>query len=118
MFFLDSKMVINISKTQGKTLKRSMWKVPKLFWRRKKKRRKKAWDRYENLSKDEKEKKHQYHCKRNKNLCDEEKEKKVDYMRSYYLGHEKYLLSWFVDFWGLKAIEKQILNFRLKYFRN
>ena len=51
------------------------------------KRRKKAQDRYQNLSEEEKEKKRQYHP--TKNLSVEDKQKKVEYMRNYYLVHKK-----------------------------
>ena len=45
--------------------------VPKFLWQKKKeKRKKKSWDRYKNLS-------------------EEEKEEKAEYMRSYYLAHKK-----------------------------
>ena len=46
-------------------------------------------DRYENLSKDEKEKERQYHRDRIKNLSEEEKQKKVECMINYYLAHKK-----------------------------
>ena len=55
--------------------------------------KKKARERYQNLSEGEKEKKRQYHHECKKNLSEEQKEKKVEYMRNYYLVHKKYLLS-------------------------
>ena len=50
------KMVNKYCQTkQRKTSKKSMWMVPKSFWRRKRKKPKKmAWDRYKNLSEEEK----------------------------------------------------------------
>ena len=53
------------------------------------KRRKKVRDRYQNLSEEEKEKKHQYDLERNKNLSEEQKQKQVEDMRNYYLTHKK-----------------------------
>ena len=47
----------------------------------------------------------QFHRERNMNLSGEEKEKEAEYMRSYYLEHQKYLLSWFVNFWGPEESE-------------
>lgn len=47
----------------------------------------------------------QFHRERNMNLSEEEKEKEAEYMRSYYLEHKKYLLSWFVNFWGPEETE-------------
>ena len=48
---------------------------------------------YEILKKErsekEKEGKSQYHCEHNKNISEEQKQKLVEYMRSYYLAHEK-----------------------------
>ena len=65
-------------------------KGTKIFLKKKKKQgEKKARDRCNNLSEEEKEKKHQYHRDRTKNLSEEEKEKKVEYMRNYYLAHKK-----------------------------
>ena len=52
--------------------------------------KKKAEDRYQKLSEEEEEeRKHQYHREHNKNISKEEKEMKVEYMRNYYLSHEK-----------------------------
>ena len=53
------------------------------------KRRKKSKDRCKNLFEEEKEKKRQYHPDWNENLSEEEKQKKVEYMRNYYLAHKK-----------------------------
>ena len=69
-----------------KRKKESLIQVSKSFWRGKRKWRK-------------------HHRRRNKNPSGEEKEKKVEYMKNYYSAHEKYLLSWFVDFWGPGAIQ-------------
>ena len=55
----------------------------------KEKLRKEANERYQNISEEEKEKKRQHHRDRNKNLSKEEKEKKVEYIRNYYLAHQK-----------------------------
>ena len=78
------KWLINITKKkQKKSFKKKHVKGTKIFLR-KKKRWKKAWGRYKNLS-EEKEKKHHY-CDQNKNLSEEEKQKKVEYMRNYYLA--------------------------------
>ena len=44
-----------------------MGKTSKSFWRRKRKTAKKAWERDQNLTKEEKEKMLQYHCEHNKN---------------------------------------------------
>ena len=59
------------------------------FKKKHEKRRKKAWDRYKNLSEEEAGKKRQYHRDWNKNLSEEEKQKKVEYMRNYHLAHKK-----------------------------
>ena len=40
-----------------------------------------AWERYQNLSKEEKEKKQQYRHKRYKNLSEDEKQKFVGYKK-------------------------------------
>ena len=50
---------------------------------------KEAHERYQNLSQEEKGKKHQYHRDRTKNLSEKEKQRKVEYMRNYYLTHKK-----------------------------
>ena len=52
-----------------------MQKKSKSFRRRK--TRKKAQDRYQNLSEEEKEKKHQYHCEHYKNLFKVKKNRKL-----------------------------------------
>ena len=36
-----------------------------------------------------KKKKRQYYCERNKNFSSEQKQKQVEYMRNYYLTHQK-----------------------------
>ena len=59
------------------------------------KRRKKAQDRYKNLSEEEKEKKGQYHRDRNKNLSEEEKQEKAEYMRNYYVARKKYFFGFY-----------------------
>ena len=38
---------------------------------------------YQNLSEEEKEKKCQYHCNYNKNLSEEQKQKQVEFRRNY-----------------------------------
>ena len=40
---------------------------------------------YQNLSEEEKEKKHQYHHEGNKNLSEEQKQKQVEYIRNHYV---------------------------------
>ena len=45
--------------------------------------------KYQNLSEEEKEKKHWYHWECNKTLSEEQKQKQVEYMRNYYLAHKK-----------------------------
>ena len=57
-------------------------------------------ERYKNVSEEKKEKRRQYHHEHNKNLSEEETEKKVECMKNNYLAYTKYLLSWFLDFWG------------------
>ena len=51
--------------------------------------RKEARERYQNLSEGEKEKRWKKAQDRHKNLSEEEKQKKVEYMRNYYLSHNK-----------------------------
>ena len=68
--------------------KRSMWKISKPFWKRKK-RPKKAGERYQSFTEEEKEKKRQYYCKRNKNLSKKQKRKLIEYRRNYYIRHNK-----------------------------
>ena len=76
----------------------------KSFGRTKRKKTKKAPDRYQNPSEEEKEKKSHYHRDRNKNLSKEEKQKKVEYMRNYYLAYKKN----FLDFLGFyKVVENR-----------
>ena len=53
---------------------------------------KKARERYENLSKEEKEKKHQYVCERCKNLSEDEKQKLVENGKKYYRTRKKVIL--------------------------
>ena len=36
-----------------------------------------------------KKKKHQYHREQNKNISEEQKQNKVEYMKNYYLAHNK-----------------------------
>ena len=53
--------------------------INKYYQKHKEKLRKKARERYQNLSEDEKGKKYQYAPKRYRNLSEEEKEKKHQY---------------------------------------
>ena len=64
-------------------------KVPKSFWRRKRKKVEKGPRQIKNLSEEGKEKRCQYHHGWNKNLSEEEKQKKVVYMRNFYLAYKK-----------------------------
>ena len=50
---------------------------------------KKAQERYENLSEEEKEKKCQCYHDRTKNLSEEETQRQAEYMINYYLAHKK-----------------------------
>ena len=59
----------------------------------KEKLKKRARERYQNLSEEEKEKKRHDHCDRNKNLSGEEKQKNVEYIKNYYLAHKKKILG-------------------------
>ena len=81
-----AKGTTSFLKKKKKKTKESPIQVSKFFWRGKRKWRK-------------------YHRGRNKNPSGEEKEKKNEYMKNYYSAHEKYLLSWFADFWGPGAIQ-------------
>ena len=63
--------------------------VNKYYQKNKEKLRKEAPERHQNLYEKENEKKHQHHRDPTKNLPEEEKEKKVEYMRNYYLAHNK-----------------------------
>ena len=75
-------------KTKNRFEKKLVMKGTEIFLKTKK-RWKKAWDKYKNLSEKEKEKKRHYHCDRDKYLSEEEKQEKVEYMRNYYLAHRK-----------------------------
>ena len=85
-------------KKQRKDSKRSMWKVPKSFWRRKRKNVSvSSWSKYQN-----------------KNLFEEEKQRKVEYMRNYYLAQKKkYSLGFYevVGNWGFLG-QKFILTYK------
>ena len=83
-----AKGTTSFLKKKKKKTKESPIQVSKFFWRGKRKWRK-------------------YHRGRNKNPSGEEKEKKNEYMKNYYSAHEKYLLSWFVDFWSPGAIQNK-----------
>ena len=50
---------------------------------------KKAWERYQSLSEEEKENKTKKAQDRYKIFSEEKKQKKVEYMRNYYLAHKK-----------------------------
>ena len=67
-----------LSKTQRKT-KKSEWKISKSFWRRKSQKVKKAWERYQHLTEEERKDKH------SKNHIEEQKQKLVEYRRNYHL---------------------------------
>ena len=60
----------------------------KYYQKHKDKLQKEVCEKYQNLSEEEKEKKHQYHCECNRIFL-EKKKKKVKYMRNYYLAHKK-----------------------------
>ena len=83
-----AKGTTSFLKKKKKRKKERLIQVSKSFWRGKRKWRK-------------------HHRRRNKNPSGEEKEKKVEYMKNYYSAHEKYLLSWFVDFWSPGAIQNK-----------
>ena len=92
--------------------------VNKYYRKNKEKLPKKACERYQNLSEEDKEKKRQYNRVRNKNLSEEEKEKKVGYIRNYYLAHKKIFR---VDLWIyviLRQLKKNTLNFLVRYSGN
>ena len=55
----------------------------KLFLKNKKKKAKKVGERYQNLTEEEKEKRH------NKNLYEEQKQKLIESRRNYYLTDSK-----------------------------
>ena len=55
----------------------------KIFLKNKKKKAKKVGERYQNLTEEEKEKKH------NKNLYEEQKQKLIESRRNYYLTDSK-----------------------------
>ena len=56
---------------------------------RKYRKTKKACEKYQNLSKEEKEKKYQHDCERYKNLSEDEKIKLFEYRKKYF-NLEKY----------------------------
>ena len=53
--------------------------------------KKTSCERYQNLCKEEKEKKRQYGCGRYKNLSEDEKQKVVEYSKKYYRMRKKTL---------------------------
>ena len=63
--------------------------INEYYQKNKEKLWKQACKRHQNLSEEEKEKKHQYYHGRKKNLSEEEKQKEVEHMRNYYLAHKK-----------------------------
>ena len=67
--------------------------VKKYYQKHKEQLRNEARERYQNLSEEEKKKKHRYHRERNKNISKEKKEEKVGYGKNCYLAHKKCLLS-------------------------
>ena len=58
---------------------------------------KKACESYQNLSKEEKDKRQKKVRDRYKNLPEEKKQKICEYMKTFYLAHKKYLLDLFKD---------------------
>ena len=63
--------------------------VSKYYKKCKKKLEEEARERDQNISKEEKEEKDQYHRDQNKNLSEEERQKKIEHIRNYYLKHKK-----------------------------
>ena len=63
--------------------------VNKYNQKTKKMLQKKAWERYQNLSEEEKQNKTKKARDRYKIFSEEKKQKKVEYMRNYYLAHKK-----------------------------
>ena len=76
-------MKITIIRKTKKSLENKHLKDIRMFLKKKKKKTKRAWERYQNLTKVGKEK------KRNKNLSEEEKKKLAEDNRNYYLTHIK-----------------------------
>ena len=72
-------------KKQRKASKRSTKKWSKSVWSRKRKKVKKALDRYKNLS-------------------EEEKKKKVEYVWNYYLACKKWFLGFYKVVWRLRIL--------------
>ena len=68
---------------------------PKYYQKNKEWLQEKAYTRYKNLSKDEKEEKPQYHCEHYKNLSEDEKKVYKEYRKKYkirkilYYNHKK-----------------------------
>ena len=61
-----------------------------MFLKKKKtKGKKKARERFQNSTTEDKEKKLPYHCKRNTDLSEEQKQKLVEYRRNYYITHNE-----------------------------
>ena len=71
-----------LSKTQRKT-KKNKWKTSKSFWRSKSQKAKKAWERYQILTEEERKDKH------SKNRFEEQKQKLVEYRKNYHLTHNE-----------------------------
>ena len=59
------------------------------------------------ISKEEKDKRQKKARERYQNLSEEEKQKLLEFMRNYYLAHKKYIFSCFVGFFNFKAVEKK-----------
>lgn len=84
VFFLFTKMAYYLLvKIQRKISKRSKQQISKSFWKRKQQKRKKARERYQNFTKEEKEK------GVIKNLSKEQKKNLVGYRRNCYLTQNK-----------------------------
>ena len=62
------------------------------------------------ISKEEKDKRQKKARERYQNLSGEEKQKLLEFMRNYYLAHKKYIFSCFVGFFNFKAVEKKPKN--------
>ena len=85
IFFLYTyiKMVNKCYQKTKKSSKKKHVKGTKIFLKKKKKKHRKPWDRYKNLS-------------------EEEKQKKVEYMRTYHLAHKKQFLEFYKVVWKLR----------------
>ena len=64
----------------------------KYFQENRERLQRKARERYQNLSKEEKEKKLEYGCEHYKNLSEDEKQKLVEYRKKYYRMRKNALL--------------------------